>query len=118
MIFLLFSMACWEDSVKTTLPPSRLKAPPDARMVRYGSMRGFLVQKKPIRQGFVWKAGRIDPQLQQCAERQLPENSAALLITGHDTDAAKSYLANVAKGDILIQDFQCSVPSLPAREED
>ena len=112
MFFLFFFLSCHDPPAKA-LPASRLPPAIDARMLRYGQLRGYLVQKKPIRHVYLWQVKKLTPPTQKCAEQQLPANSAALLIEASQPQLkAQEYLRRFNASSITTEEFHCS-PKAP-----
>ena len=74
------------------LPQTRLEAPIKAQMVQYGSLKSFLITKGEPKIAILWKTQTIDPISKECAIKQMPQHSTALLITNPlDIPKAKQY---------------------------
>ena len=90
MMVLIYCIIGCIDNPKE-LPPSRLQVASHGSMIQYGDLRGFLVTRGNPVQSILWKVNNITPQIKNCALKQVPVDSKALIVENHIA-LAQSYL--------------------------
>ena len=106
MIVAYLLLACWSNPTPT-LPQSRLPVPLDGRLVRYGKLRGYLIQSPQPQNAYIWQVEKLEKYIQQCAHNHVPAQSVVLLIDQPTSKLAQEYVGKWVKGTIQIESFAC-----------
>jgi len=98
----IFFWACIEEP--KPLPPSRIPQISHAKMIQYGKLRGYLVQKGQPETTLLWTVTELNQKTKACATKQIQNNHTALIIESDmDIAQAQQYLSKI----IAPEKFQC-----------
>jgi hypothetical protein len=105
MALLFWSLLACEESVPL---PEAYEKPPVGRMVRYGTLSGFLVtSEQPWSTRLIWTSKTLSEAQRGCAIQSHPKNAISLLVEPGMKDEAREYISELSQGPFIEKELDC-----------